>query len=83
MNNLNEHNLQAPFMYKPSENTFHLEKVSGEIFLNSDSYNVSIIDGEDLFCACIGYSIDGSLEDMEFFIDNINTFYIIHSFTRL
>ena len=44
MNNLNEHNLQAPFMYKPSENTFHLEKVSGEIFLNSDSYNVSIID---------------------------------------
>ena len=74
MNNLNEHNLQAPFMYKPSENTFHLEKVSGEIFLNSDSYNVSIIDGEDLFCACIGYSIDGSLEDMEFFIDNIKVY---------
>lgn len=74
MNNLNEHNLQAPFMYKPSENTFNLERVSGEIFLNSDSNNVSIIDGEDLFCACIGYSIDGSLEDMEFFIDNIKVY---------
>ena len=74
MNKLNENNLQAPFQYRPSENTFILEKVSGEIFLSEDSKEVRVIEKEDLFCACIGYSIDGSLEEMDFFIDDIKVY---------
>ncbi|ADG71503.1 hypothetical protein [Brachyspira murdochii] len=72
--NLNENNIQAPFQYKISENTFELKTVSGGFLLNADNVQVKVFSGERLFCADIGYAIDGAVEEMEFLIDSIKVY---------
>ena len=74
---LNENNIQAPFQYKISENTFELLKRNGELELNTDNVQVKVYQGERLFMADIGYSVDGPLEEMEFLIDDIKVYPVI------
>ena len=74
INKLNENNIQAPFQYKISENTFELLKRSGELELNTNNKQVKVLSGQRLFCADIGYGIDGPLENMEFLIDDIKVY---------
>lgn len=71
---LNENNIQAPFQYKPSENGFILNNISGEIALNNNSVQVKVIDEEKLFCADLGYSVDGEVYEMNFYVDKIKIF---------
>ncbi|MEI0495940.1 phage tail protein, partial [Brachyspira intermedia] len=74
---LNENNIQAPFQYKISENTFELLKRNGELELNTDNVQVKVYQSERLFMADIGYSVDGPLEEMEFLIDDIKVYPLI------
>ncbi|ASJ21492.1 hypothetical protein [Brachyspira hampsonii] len=71
---LNENNIQAPFQYKIGENTFELLKINGELELNTNNIQVKVFSGERLFCADIGYSIDGAVEEMEFLVDDIKVY---------
>ena len=71
---LNENNIQAPFQYKPSENGFILNNINGEIALNNNSVQVKVIDEEKLFCADLGYSVDGEVYEMNFYVDKIKIF---------
>ena len=71
---LNENNIQAPFQYKISDNTFELKTVSGGFSLNTNNVQVKVFSGERLFCADIGYAIDGAVEEMEFLIDDIKVY---------
>ena len=77
INKLNENNIQAPFQYKISENTFELLKRSGELELNTNNKQVKVLSGQRLFCADIGYGIDGAVEEMEFLIDDIKVYPIL------
>ena len=77
INKLNENNIQAPFQYKISENTFELLKRSGELELNTNNKQVKVFSGQRLFCADIGYGIDGAVEEMEFLIDDIKVYPIL------
>ncbi|WP_157154546.1 phage tail protein [Brachyspira murdochii] len=72
--NLNENNIQAPFQYKISENTFELKTVSGGFYLDTDNVQVKVFSGQRLFCADIGYAVDGAVEEMEFLIDDIKVY---------
>lgn len=74
---LNENNIQAPFQYKISENTFELLKRNGELELNTDNVQVKVFEGQRLFCADIGYTVDGPLEEMEFLIDDIKVYPVL------
>ncbi|WP_297295768.1 phage tail protein [uncultured Brachyspira sp.] len=74
INKLNENNIQAPFQYKISENTFELLKRNGELELNTNNVQVKVFPGQRLFCADIGYGIDGAVEEMEFLIDDIKVY---------
>ena len=74
---LNENNIQAPFQYKISEDTFELLKRNGELELNTDNVQIKVFDGQRLFCADIGYGVDGPLEEMEFLIDDIKVYPIL------
>ena len=71
---LNENNIQAPFQYKISDNTFELKTVSGGFSLNTNNVQVKVFSGQRLFCADIGYAIDGAVEEMEFLIDDIKVY---------
>ena len=71
---LNENNIQAPFQYKISDKTFELKTVSGGFTLNTDNVQVKVFSGERLFCADIGYAVDGAVEEMEFLIDSIKVY---------
>lgn len=71
---LNENNIQAPFRYKISDNTFELKTVSGGFSLNTNNVQVKVFSGQRLFCADIGYAIDGAVEEMEFLIDSIKVY---------
>ena len=71
---LNENNIQAPFQYKIGENTFELLERNGELELNTDNVQVKVFSGQRLFCADIGYAVDGPLEEMEFLIDDIKVY---------
>ncbi|EKV58135.1 hypothetical protein [Brachyspira hampsonii] len=71
---LNENNIQAPFQYKIGENTFELLKINGELELNTNNLQIKVFSGERLFCADIGYAIDGAVEEMEFLIDDIKVY---------
>ncbi|MDO6994593.1 phage tail protein, partial [Brachyspira innocens] len=72
--NLNENNIQAPFQYKISDKTFELKTVSGGFSLNTDNVHVKVFSGERLFCADIGYAVDGAVEEMEFLINGIKVY---------
>lgn len=72
--NLNENNIQAPFQYKISENTFELKTVSGGFYLDTDNVQVKVFSGQRLFCADIGYAVDGAVKEMEFLIDDIKVY---------
>lgn len=72
--NLNENNIQAPFQYKISDKTFELKTVSGGFSLNTDNVQVKVFSGQRLFCADIGYAVDGAVEEMEFLIDDIKVY---------
>ncbi|MEI0799646.1 phage tail protein, partial [Brachyspira intermedia] len=74
---LNENNIQAPFQYKISENTFELLKRNGELELNTNNKQVKVFSGQRLFCADIGYGVDGPLEEMEFLIDDIKVYPVL------
>ncbi|PCG20593.1 phage tail protein [Brachyspira sp. G79] len=71
---LNENNIQAPFQYKISDKTFELKTVSGGFLLNADNVQIKVFSGERLFCADIGYAVDGAVEEMEFLIDSIKVY---------
>ncbi|OEJ15766.1 phage tail protein [Brachyspira hampsonii] len=71
---LNENNIQAPFQYRIRDKTFELKTVSGGFSLNADNVQVKIFSGERLFCADIGYTVDGAVEEMEFLIDSIKVY---------
>ncbi|PTY39245.1 phage tail protein [Brachyspira hampsonii] len=71
---LNENNIQAPFQYKIGENTFELLKINGELELNTNNLQIKVSSGERLFCADIGYAIDGAVEEMEFLVDDIKVY---------
>ncbi|MEI0447887.1 phage tail protein [Brachyspira intermedia] len=71
---LNENNIQAPFQYKIGENTFELLERNGELELNTNNVQVKVFSGQRLFCADIGYAVDGPLENMEFLIDDIKVY---------
>ncbi|WP_300711991.1 phage tail protein [uncultured Brachyspira sp.] len=71
---LNNNNIQAPFQYKISENTFELLERSGELELNTNNVQVKVFQGQRLFCADIGYAVDGALENTEFLIDDIKVY---------
>lgn len=71
---LNENNIQAPFQYKPSENGFILNNINDEIALNNNSVQVKVIDEEKLFCVDLGYSVDGEVYEMNFYVDKIKIF---------
>lgn len=71
---LNENNIQAPFQYKISDKTFELKTVSGGFSLNTDNVQIKVFSGERLFCADIGYAVDGAVEEMEFLIDSIKVY---------
>ncbi|KLI57752.1 Hvp 101 VSH-1 tail protein, partial [Brachyspira hyodysenteriae] len=74
---LNENNIQAPFQYKVGENTFELLNRNGELELNTNNVQVKVFEGQRLFCADIGYAVDGPLENMEFLIDDIKVYPIL------
>ncbi|CRF35502.1 Hvp 101 VSH-1 tail protein [Brachyspira suanatina] len=74
---LNENNIQAPFQYKISENSFELLKRNGKLELNTNNVQVKVFSGQRLFCADIGYAVDGPLENMEFLIDDIKVYPIL------
>lgn len=74
---LNENNIQAPFRYKISENSFELDTINGELNLNTNNSQVKVFDGQRLFCADIGYAVDGALEEMEFLIDDIKVYPVL------
>ena len=74
---LNENNIQAPFQYKVGENDFELLTRNGELELNTDNVQVKVFSGQRLFCADIGYAVDGALEEMEFLIDDIKVYPIL------
>ena len=74
---LNENNIQAPFQYKISDNTFELKTVSGGFSLNTNNVQVKVFSGQRLFCADIGYAIDGAVEEMEFLIDDIKVYPVL------
>ncbi|MEI0493599.1 phage tail protein, partial [Brachyspira intermedia] len=74
---LNENNIQAPFQYKISDNTFELKTVSGGFSLNTNNVQVKVFSGQRLFCADIGYAIDGAVEEMEFLIDDIKVYPVV------
>ena len=74
---LNENNIQAPFHYKISENTFELLKRNGELELNTNNIQIKVFEGQRLFCADIGYAVDGHLEEMEFLIDDIKVYPVL------
>ena len=71
---LNENNIQAPFQYKISDKTFELKTVSGGFYLDTDNVQVKVFSGQRLFCADIGYAVDGAVEEMEFLIDDIKVY---------
>ncbi|WIH89769.1 phage tail protein [Brachyspira pilosicoli] len=71
---LNENNLQAPFQYKISENSFKLEKINNSLQLSEDNSQIKVFEGERLFCVDIGYGINGALEDMEFILDGVRVY---------
>lgn len=72
--NLNENNIQAPFQYKPSDDVFILKNITGEVVLNENDSQVSVIDGEKIFAVDLGYSVDGELYEMNFTVDKIKVF---------
>ena len=74
---LNENNIQSPFQYNISENTFELLKRNGELELNTDNIQVKVFEGQRLFCTDIGYGIDGPLEEMEFLINDIKVYPVL------
>ena len=74
---LNENNLQAPFQYKISENSFKLEKINNLLQLSEDNEQVKFFEGEKLFCVDIGYGINGSLEEMEFILDGVRVYPVL------
>ena len=74
---LNENNIQAPFQYKIGENNFELLTRNGELELNTNNVQVKVFSGQRLFCADIGYAVDGALEEMEFLIDDIKVYPIL------
>ncbi|MEI0528586.1 phage tail protein [Brachyspira intermedia] len=74
---LNENNIQAPFQYKIGENTFELLERNGELELNTNNVQVKVFSGQRLFCADIGYAVDGPLENMEFLIDDIKVYPVL------
>ncbi|WP_440148648.1 phage tail protein [Brachyspira intermedia] len=74
---LNENNIQSPFQYKISENSFELKIVSGGFLLNTNNVQVKVFEGQRLFCADIGYAIDGAVEEMEFLIDSIKVYPVV------
>ena len=74
---LNENNIQAPFQYKVGENDFELLTRNGELELNTNNVQVKVFSGQRLFCADIGYAVDGALEEMEFLIDDIKVYPIL------
>ena len=71
---LNENNLQAPFQYKVSSNEFELKRVQIEIELKSENNQVKVFEGESLFCADLGYSIDGDYYSMNFYVGGVKVF---------
>ncbi|WP_157150989.1 phage tail protein [Brachyspira sp. SAP_772] len=71
---LNENNLQAPFQYKISENSFKLEKINNSLQLSEDNEQIKVFKGEKLFCVDIGYGINGALEEMEFILDGVRVY---------
>lgn len=71
---LNENNIQSPFQYNISGNTFELLERIGELELNTDNVQVKVFENQRLFCADIGYAVDGALEYMEFLIDDIKVY---------
>ncbi len=74
---LNENNLQAPFQYKISENSFKLEKINNSLQLNEDNSQIKVFEGERLFCVDIGYGINGALEEMEFILDGVRVYPVL------
>ena len=74
---LNENNIQSPFQYNISENTFELLERNGELELNTNNVQVKVFSGQRLFCADIGYAVDGPLENMEFLIDDIKVYPVL------
>lgn len=74
---LNENNLQAPFQYKISENSFKLEKINNSLQLSEDNSQIKVFEGEKLFCVDIGYSINGALEEMEFVLDGVRVYPVL------
>lgn len=71
---LNENNLQAPFQYKVSSNEFELKRVQIEIELKPENNQVKVFEGESLFCADLGYSIDGDYYSMNFYVGGVKVF---------
>ncbi|MEI0530588.1 phage tail protein [Brachyspira pilosicoli] len=74
---LNENNLQAPFQYKISENSFNLEKINNSLQLSKDNSQIKVFEGEKLFCVDIGYGINGALEEMEFILDGVRVYPVL------
>lgn len=74
---LNENNLQAPFQYKISENSFKLEKINNSLQLSKDNSQIKVFEGERLFCVDIGYGINGALEEMEFILDGVRVYPVL------
>ena len=74
---LNENNLQAPFQYKISENSFKLEKINNSLQLSEDNEQIKVFEGERLFCVDIGYGINGALEEMEFILDGVRVYPVL------
>lgn len=74
---LNENNLQAPFQYKISENSFKLEKINNSLQLSEDNEQIKVFEGERLFCVDIGYGINGALEEMEFLLDGVRVYPVL------
>ena len=74
---LNENNIQSPFQYNISENTFELLERNGELELNTNNVQVKVFSGQRLFCADIGYAVDGPLEEMEFLINDIKVYPVL------
>ena len=74
---LNENNLQAPFQYKISENSFKLEKINNSLQLSEDNSQIKVFEGEKLFCVDIGYGINSALEEMEFVLDGVRVYPVL------
>ena len=60
-----------------SENSFELLTRNGEIYLNTNNVQVKVFEGQRVFCADIGYAVDGALEEMEFLIDDIKVYPVL------